>query len=180
MAPKPLEVLRKGLARFQETIKTRKNELTAKLARAETISSSDKHWLDDEANTVDEERVLNTLESASDYERGLGHLGEDGKAIVKKLREWAGDFKLAGNKWKCTTFFPEKSKSLITCVKVPHMRTSLKHVKRNQISQPLPLLHGKKTLRWLSASKSLIGTGKMVKTNQILLGISIQSTQTLK
>jgi len=64
MAPKPLEVLRKGLARFQETIKTRKNELTAKLARAETISSSDEHWLDDEANTVDEERVLDTLESA--------------------------------------------------------------------------------------------------------------------
>src|SRR5882724_8250867 len=101
MAPKPLEVLRKGLARFQETITNRKNELTAKLARAETISSSDEHWLDDEANTVDEERVLDTLESASDYERGLGRLGEDGKAIVKKLREWAGDFKLAGNKWKC-------------------------------------------------------------------------------
>jgi len=180
MAPKPLEVLRKGLARFQETIKTHKNELTAKLARAETISSSDEHWLDDKANTVDEEHVLDTLESASDYEQGLGRLGEDGKAIVKKLREWAGDFKLAGNKQKHMTFLPKKSKSLTTCVKVPHTRTSLKHVKRNQISWPLPLLHGKKMLHWLSTSKSLIGIGEMVKTNQIRLGISIQSTQTLK
>jgi len=41
MAPKPLKVLRKGLARFQEMIKTHKNELTAKLVRAETISSLD-------------------------------------------------------------------------------------------------------------------------------------------
>jgi hypothetical protein len=106
MAPKPLEVLKKGLARFKKTIKTRKNELNAKLARAETISSSDEHWLDNEANTVDEERVLDTLESASDYERGLGRLDQDGKAIVKKLREWAGDLaKVGGNKRKRTTFF---------------------------------------------------------------------------
>jgi hypothetical protein len=39
-----LEVLKKGLAKFTETIKTRKKELSAKLAWAETISSSDKNW----------------------------------------------------------------------------------------------------------------------------------------
>jgi hypothetical protein len=44
-----------------------------------------------EANTVDEERVLQDLEGASGYERGLGRLDEAGKAIVKKLKEWAGD-----------------------------------------------------------------------------------------
>ena len=42
-------------------------------------------------NTVDEERILNNLERASDYERGLERLDADGKAIVKKLRELAGD-----------------------------------------------------------------------------------------
>ncbi|KAF8235815.1 hypothetical protein L208DRAFT_1254948 [Tricholoma matsutake] len=106
MALKSLEVLKKGLARFKETIKTHKKELSTKLARAETISSSDKHWLDNEANTVDEEHALNTLESASDYKRGLGCLDKDGKAIVKKLREWAGDLvKVAGNKQKHTTSF---------------------------------------------------------------------------
>jgi hypothetical protein len=45
MASKPLKVLKKGLAKFTDTIKTRKKELSAKLARAETISSSDKHWI---------------------------------------------------------------------------------------------------------------------------------------
>jgi hypothetical protein len=46
------------------------------------------------------------LESASDYKQGLECLDDTGKAIVKKLREWAGDLaKIAGNKWKHTTFF---------------------------------------------------------------------------
>jgi hypothetical protein len=67
MALQQFEVLKKGLAKLTETIKTRKKELSAKLARAETISSSDEHWLDGEANTIDEQRVLDTLESASDY-----------------------------------------------------------------------------------------------------------------
>jgi hypothetical protein len=57
----------------------------------ESISEADEQWLDHEANTVDEERVLHDLETASNYKRGLERLDEDGKAIVKKLREWAGD-----------------------------------------------------------------------------------------
>ena len=68
MAPKPLKVLKKGLAKFAETVKVHKKELSAKVARAESISSLDEQWLDNEANTVDEQQVLDTLESASDYE----------------------------------------------------------------------------------------------------------------
>ena len=106
MARNLLETLKKGLAKFKDTIKTRKNELVSKLARAESITSSDECWLDNEANTVDEQRVLETLESASDYERGVERLDEDGKAIVKKLREWAGELaKIAGNKRKRMCFF---------------------------------------------------------------------------
>ncbi|KAF8236202.1 hypothetical protein L208DRAFT_1129503, partial [Tricholoma matsutake] len=89
MALKPLKVLKKGLAKFTDTIKTCKKELSARLARAETISSSDEHWLDNDANTIDKQHVLNTLESASDYGQGFAWLDENGKAIVKKLREWA-------------------------------------------------------------------------------------------
>ena len=91
MAPKPLDTLKKGLAKFSKQIKDRKDELNAKLSRRETISSVDERWLDHEANTIDEQHVLEKLEAASDYERGLEKLGEDGKAIVKKLREWAGE-----------------------------------------------------------------------------------------
>jgi hypothetical protein len=90
MAPKPLKVLKKGLAKFTESIKAHKKELSTKLARAETISSSDEHWLDNEANTIDEQCVLNTLESASDYEQGLVHLDESRKAINHKEAEGVG------------------------------------------------------------------------------------------
>ena len=102
MPPKLLKVLKKGLAKFTETIKTHKKELSAKLARAETISSSDEHWLDNEGNTVDKQHVLDTLESAS----GIEWLDENGKAIVKKLKEGAGDLaKVTGNKRKHMSFY---------------------------------------------------------------------------
>ena len=105
MASKPLDILRKGLDKFSKKIKTRKEALILKLSQKEGISEADEHWLDHEANIVDEERVLHDLETASDYKRGLERLDEDGKAIVKKLREWAGDLiKVAGNKRKHTKF----------------------------------------------------------------------------
>ena len=103
MAPKPLDILKNGLDKFSKKIKTRKEALTLKLSQRESISSADEKWLDQEANTIDAERILHDLEAASDYERGLERLDEGGKAIVKKLREWAGDLmKVAGNKRKCT------------------------------------------------------------------------------
>ena len=106
MTLKPLDILKKGFSKFTTTIKARKDELNTKLARKETISSLDEHWLDNEANPVDEQCALDTLESASDYEQGVEQLDENGKAIVKKLREWAGDLpKEAGWKRKCMEFF---------------------------------------------------------------------------
>ena len=41
MAPKPLDILKKGLKRLSERIKDRKNKLTTRLACAESISPSD-------------------------------------------------------------------------------------------------------------------------------------------
>ena len=40
MAPKALDILKKGLAIFSDKIKKRKEKLNAKLARNETISSA--------------------------------------------------------------------------------------------------------------------------------------------
>ncbi|PPQ82456.1 hypothetical protein CVT25_007253 [Psilocybe cyanescens] len=75
----------------------------------EALSSSDELWLDNEANTIDEERILEVLETASNYEHGVAQLDDAGKAIVWKLREWAGDLaKVTGNKRKHT----EESTSL--------------------------------------------------------------------
>ena len=42
-----------------------------KLSQKESISSADERWLDNEGNIVDEQRVLDDLEAASDYERGV-------------------------------------------------------------------------------------------------------------
>ena len=89
MAPKPLEILKRGLAKFSKKIQDRKNALGAKLSRKENISPADEHWLDHEANTVDEQRIIDDLEAPSDYERGLARLDDAGREIVKKLREWA-------------------------------------------------------------------------------------------
>ena len=75
-----------------------------KLSRQEDISSADEQWLDNEGNTIDEQRILEKLELASDYETEVAQLDDNGKAIVKKLRELAGDSdlpaKVAGKKRK--------------------------------------------------------------------------------
>jgi predicted RNase H-like nuclease (RuvC/YqgF family) len=103
MAQKPLEILKKGLTKFSKKIKERKDALEAKLARKETISADDEHWLDHEANVVDEQRVIDNLEASSDYERGFTRLDDAGKVVVKKLREWAGELaQVKGNKRKRT------------------------------------------------------------------------------
>ena len=124
-----------------ETNKSHKKKLSAKIARAKTISSSDEDWLDGEASTIDEQCIIDTLESASLYDRGLECLDKNGKAIMRQLRELAGDLvKVAGNKRKCTPFLmPIENKSLTMLAKFPHTRKSLKHPRRNLISQPLLL-----------------------------------------
>jgi hypothetical protein len=104
MTPKPLDILKKGFAKLTQTITKKRDDLNIKLSRQEDISSADEHWLDNEGNTIDEQRILEKLESASDYETGVAQLDDNGKAIVKKLRELAGDpdlpAKVAGKKWK--------------------------------------------------------------------------------
>ena len=71
MASKLLDILRKRLENFSKKIKTQKEALDLKLSRKERISEADEHWLDYEANTIDEERILQDLKTASDYKRLL-------------------------------------------------------------------------------------------------------------
>ena len=87
MAPYPISTLKKGLAQFSKKIKARKDKLMDMLAKNEKISDDDEHWLDHEANTVDEQHVLDILEAASDYEKEVGRLDANSKGFVKKLWE---------------------------------------------------------------------------------------------
>ncbi|KAG5646239.1 hypothetical protein DXG03_004066 [Asterophora parasitica] len=74
MATKPLDVLKVGLARLKGQIKTRRDDILARLARNECVLDDDEHRLDHDANFVDEDAILELLEKASDYERGLERL----------------------------------------------------------------------------------------------------------
>ena len=85
MTLKPLDVLRKGLRILQTQVKVRKKEIQAQLAEKRSISSQEEKWLDNEANLMDEQQVLEALKKASDYERGLSQLDEVKKGVVRKL-----------------------------------------------------------------------------------------------
>ena len=66
-------------------------------------SSTDEQWLDHEANTVDKQHIFDKPEAASYHKSALVGLDDAGKAMIKKLRECAGDLaQVAGNKWKRT------------------------------------------------------------------------------
>lgn len=84
---KPIEILKKGLKQLQNQIGEQKSLLEAKLKANQSISEIDLDWLDNAGNLVDEERVVEALDNASDYERGLERLGLEEKALVDKLKE---------------------------------------------------------------------------------------------
>ncbi|KAF8263690.1 hypothetical protein EI94DRAFT_1703821 [Lactarius quietus] len=101
MPPKvknPLDVLKRGLFLLKKRYAARKGELQAKWDK---LTAEDEHWLDHEANLVDEDCVLKALEATSDYEHGVSQLNDNQKALVKRLREEAGDIpKVVGAKRK--------------------------------------------------------------------------------
>ena len=87
MSNPPLDNLKKGLSTLKKHVKACKDDLVSCLQRKEKISDDDEHWLDNEANQVEEEAIIMTLENASDYEHGLEQLNSQQKTMVGKLRE---------------------------------------------------------------------------------------------
>ena len=85
MVLKPLEVLQKGLITLSDHVKKKKDELQGQLAERKSTSAEDEHWLDHDANLVDEQRVLEALESAPDYEQGFANLDDEQRGLVMKL-----------------------------------------------------------------------------------------------
>jgi hypothetical protein len=65
MVSKPLEALKKGLFILKKHTKARADNIRARLARKEKVSDADEQWLDNEANVVEEEMVIEKLENAS-------------------------------------------------------------------------------------------------------------------
>ncbi|KAG8215563.1 hypothetical protein J3R82DRAFT_7406 [Butyriboletus roseoflavus] len=86
---KPVEVLKKGLIKLRHQIQEWKAKLEIELKAGQLISESDENWLNGDGNLIDNKRVVEILDNASDYERGLGGLDSQDKTIVEKLQKLA-------------------------------------------------------------------------------------------
>ena len=93
MGKNPLQVLKGGLSKLKETVKKRKESLLSRLREQQKISSEDEDWLDQEANFVDEEALVDMLENASDYERAVSKLDPKQKPLLERLIELGGGIK---------------------------------------------------------------------------------------
>ena len=68
----------------------RKNDLLAHLSRKEKLSAEDE-WLDHDANLVDEEALVDTLDEASDYKRILAMLDMNKQSLIQKLMGYGAE-----------------------------------------------------------------------------------------
>ena len=93
MGKNPLQVLKGGLSKLKETVKKRKESLLLRLREQQKISSEDEDWLDQEANFVDKEALVDMLENASDYKRALSKLDPKQKPLLERLIELGGGIK---------------------------------------------------------------------------------------
>jgi hypothetical protein len=92
MTSKPLDTLKKGLATLQRHISAKRDALTTCFKNRQPISKADETWLDQgEGNMVDEERVLDLLERAPDYEQELQQLSLQDKLVVENLQKLAAE-----------------------------------------------------------------------------------------
>lgn len=85
----PLELLKKSLSILHESVKKRKDGLIARQNRKEKLSDAKEAWLDNEANHVDEDALIDRLEKASDYEHSFARLNEKEVGLVNKLKQVA-------------------------------------------------------------------------------------------
>lgn len=75
--------------RLKDGSRKRKDDLQAQLARTEKISSEDEAWLNNDANHVEEEALVNDLQGAEDYDAALQKLTSAQKEMTENLRRLA-------------------------------------------------------------------------------------------
>ena len=69
--PKPLDALKKAFSKLQNDVARCQKDLLDHLAKKEKLTESDENWLDNKANLVDEQCVIEALDAASDFECGV-------------------------------------------------------------------------------------------------------------
>ena len=76
MSKNPLDVLKSGLMKLKNLMKNKKDDPLACLHRKEKNSTEEEEWLDNAANLVDEEAIINLLENASNYGHAQGQTND--------------------------------------------------------------------------------------------------------
>ena len=132
MPSNQLDILKKGLVNLQSQTKETKSRLLTRLANHEIITEEEEHWLDHDANLVEEEQVIEELEKASDYEQGLGRLDKIKKKIVAHLSAAAGNM-VVSNKRK-SKFLSEFCENLLKVQLGPAKKNTVTHKKHTSIS----------------------------------------------
>jgi hypothetical protein len=96
-----LVILKRGLLALQKQTQVRRLELQKDLREKRKISKVDEGWLDGMGNLVDEEQLIEHLESASDYQKGIESLDVKDREIVEKLQRLGSGIK--SKKRKCAS-----------------------------------------------------------------------------
>ncbi|KAJ7337700.1 hypothetical protein DFH08DRAFT_813021 [Mycena albidolilacea] len=79
------ETLQAGLARLKDSVKKRRDDLAEHLQKKERISNADSAWFDNQANHLDEDTLIDTLDNVSDFERGMSCLNSKQKGLYQTL-----------------------------------------------------------------------------------------------
>jgi hypothetical protein len=87
---KPLDILKNAFSKLKKSTEKRWKALLDLLSKKEKLSDADENWLDTDGNLVDEQRVIEELDTASDFERGVQQLSDNGRAALGRLRQAAG------------------------------------------------------------------------------------------
>ena len=64
---KPIDTLKKGLKKLKHQVQAQAKKLQDLLKQGKKISHADEKWLDDAANLIDEEWIVEVLDQASIY-----------------------------------------------------------------------------------------------------------------
>ena len=84
--------LQGGLSKLKETVKKQKESLLSQVQEQQKISE-DEDWLNQEANFVDEEALVDMLENASDYVHTVSKLDPKQKPLLESLIELGSGIK---------------------------------------------------------------------------------------
>ena len=99
----PLNALKKASSKLKKSFEKWRKDLLDRLAKKEQLSDDDENWLDNDGNLVNEQRVIDTLDTASDFKWGSERLSDEEETALQQLRLAAGLDLSKKRKHKCIT-----------------------------------------------------------------------------